>query len=208
LLAAVVEGTVELKYKIELFMANMDDGPPSSISKADRLKLLRAHQTAWKNLTWTKKSVVSDNPNATDHEDDEVPWKCLGGVLGQASSRSLHFIRVPSVFRGIEEKEWTVEDIGFRVGDFTMDPSQDLLVALEVETYVDYLSVMRIFVLTFPVASETFVESTCAPCQTGNLILLFRGHSYHLNPYRMLLTILSRFFPLILLSYVAHSQMV
>ena len=188
-------------------MANMDDGPPSSISKADRLKLLRAHQTAWKNLTWTKKLVVSDNPNATDYEDDEVPWKCLGGVLGQASSRSLRFIQVPSVFRGIEEKEWTVEDIGFKVGDFTMDPSQDLLVALEVETYVDYLSVMRIFMLTFPIALEMFVESTCAPCQTGNLILLFRGHSYHLNPYRML-TILSKFFPVILLSYVAHSRMV
>ena len=178
----------------------MDDGPPSSVNKADRLKLLRAHQTAWKNLTWTKKSVVPYNPT-------EIPWRCLGGVLGSAYNRSLRFIQVPSVFRGIEEKEWTVEDIGFRVGNFTMDPSQDLLVALEVETYVDNLSVMRIFVLTFPIALEMFVESTCAPCQTGNLILLFRGHSYHLNPYRML-TILSKFFPVILLSYVAHSRMV
>jgi len=113
-------------------MANMDDGPPSSVSKADRLKLLRAHQTAWKNLTWTKKSVVSYNPIAS-------LWKCLGGVLGSAYDRSLRFIQVPSVFRGIEEKEWAVEDIGFRVGNFTMDPSQDLLVVLDTETYVDHL---------------------------------------------------------------------
>jgi len=186
-------------------MANMDDGPPSSISKADRLKLLRAHQMAWKNLTWTKKSVVSYNPIA-----DDILWKCLGGVLGSAYNRSLRFIQVPSVFRGIKEKEWTIEDIGFRVEDFTMDPSQDLLVALEVETYVDYLSVMRIFVLTFPTALEMFVDSTCAPCQMGSLILLFRWNSYHINPCQMLLTlatILSRFFPIILLSYLTHTSM-
>jgi len=190
----VVEGTVELKYKIELFAANMDDGPPSSVSKADCLKLLRAHQTAWKNLTWTKKSVVSYNSFA--REIRGMPWKCLGGVLGSAYNRSLRFIQVPSVFRGIEEKEWTVEDIGFRVGNFTMDPSQDLLVALEVETYVDHLSVIRIIVLTFPTALEMFVDSTCAPCQMGSLILLYRGNLYHINPCRVLsaLAILSRFF--------------
>jgi hypothetical protein len=186
-------------------MANMDDGPPSSISKADRLKLLRAHQMAWKNLTWTKKSVVSYNPIA-----DDILWKCLGGVLGSAYNRSLRFIQVPSVFRGIKEKEWTIEDIGFRVEDFTMDPSQDLLVALEVETYVDYLSVMRIFLLTFPTALEMFVDSTCAPCQMGSLILLFRWNSCHINPCQMLSTlaiILSRFFPIILLSYLTHTSM-
>jgi len=194
---------VELKYKIELLAANMDDGPPSSVDKADRLKLLRAHQTAWKNLTWTKKSVVSYNPT-------EIPWRCLGGVLGSAYNRSLRFIQVPSVFRGIEEKEWTIEDIGFRVGDFTMDPSQDLLVALEVEMYVDHLSVMRIIVLTFPTALEMFVDSTCAPCQMGSLILSYGGNSYHIHPFRVLLTLsmMSRFFPVILLSYVAHSRMV
>jgi hypothetical protein len=90
-----------------------------------------------------------------------------------------------------------------------MDPSQDLLVALEVETYVDYLSVMRIFVLTFPTALEMFVDSTCAPCQMGSLILLYRENSYHINPCRVLsaLTVLSRFFPVILLSYLTHSSM-
>ena len=98
---------------------NLNSALPVLLSKS----LPRLLERTVTSLTWTKKSVVSDNPNATDHEDDEVPWKCLGGVLGQASSRSLRFIRVPSVFRGIEEKEWTVEGIGFRVGNFTMDSS-------------------------------------------------------------------------------------
>lgn len=41
------------------------------------------------------------------------------------------FIQVPSVHRGLKEKEWKIEDMGFIVRDFCMDPSQDLLVVIE-----------------------------------------------------------------------------
>jgi hypothetical protein len=112
----------------------MDDDPPSSVSKADRLELLQARQPAWKNLAGTKKSVVSCDPNLTS-------WEYLGVTFGP----SLRFIQVPSVFReGVDS---------FQVEEFTMDLSRDLLVALEVVeiSYVDHLSVTRIFVLnTFP----------------------------------------------------------
>jgi hypothetical protein len=86
-----MESSVGLKYKTDLCAAHMDDGPPSFVSKADRLKLLQARQTAWKNPTWTKKSAVSCDPNLT-------LWEYLGGVLGLAFGPSLHFIQVSSVF--------------------------------------------------------------------------------------------------------------
>lgn len=59
-------------------------------------------------------------------------WEFLGGVLGLSAGSRLRFIQVPSKLRSIEEKRWTIEDIGFKVKDFGMDPAQDLLVVLEI----------------------------------------------------------------------------
>jgi hypothetical protein len=105
----------------------MDDGPPSSVTTADRLKLLRDHQVAWKNLAWTKISIFPS------HGLKLFTRMLVGGVLGLTSQSgfSIHFTQVPSSFRGIEERSWTIE-ISFQVGYFTMDPSQDLLVVFEV----------------------------------------------------------------------------
>ena len=44
-------------------------------------------------------------------------------------TKALRFKRTGSKLRGIEENTWDV-DYGFNIRDFTMDPGQDLLVAL------------------------------------------------------------------------------
>lgn len=60
-------------------------------------------------------------------------WELYGGVLAQAFSghRKLGFTQLPSVIRGIEEKQWVIEDVGVKIRDFGMDPAQDLLIVLE-----------------------------------------------------------------------------
>jgi hypothetical protein len=116
---------VIIQYKIELAVAGMEDGPPSNVGPADRLKILKEHQSSWRNLTWKNGHVMSTM--------FRYQWDCLGGVLVNvldSSQRSLVIRQLPSVVRGIKETEWQV-DMDFRVQDFTFDPSQDLLAVIE-----------------------------------------------------------------------------
>ncbi|KAG5653347.1 hypothetical protein H0H81_000969 [Sphagnurus paluster] len=65
-------------------------------------------------------------------------WELCSGVLAQNNpDKSLTFHRLPSLYRSIEEKEWTLEGFGFPLRDFGMDPSQDLLVLVEASRRID-----------------------------------------------------------------------
>lgn len=103
----------------------MEDGPPGGgLSPAPRLEKLIARQRAWDTLKWA-------DDKSFEMLTGQV-WELYGGVLAQAESEnSLVFCRLPSYFRGIEEKRWTVDISAFKVRDFGMDPSQDLLVIAE-----------------------------------------------------------------------------
>ena len=120
----IAESTV-LQYKIELGAHGLEDGPPhEDLSPALRLEKLVARQRAWDTLQWV------------DDKSREMltglVWELYGGVLAQAENENnLVFCRLPSHFRGIEEKRWTVDISAFSLRDFGMDPSQDLLVIAE-----------------------------------------------------------------------------
>ncbi|EPQ55941.1 hypothetical protein GLOTRDRAFT_129144 [Gloeophyllum trabeum ATCC 11539] len=61
-------------------------------------------------------------------------WELYGGVLGLSEREkpsTLVFRKLRGIARGVEGKQWTIEDVGFPIRDFKMDPSQDLLVMLE-----------------------------------------------------------------------------
>ncbi|KAJ3528106.1 hypothetical protein NM688_g8037 [Phlebia brevispora] len=115
--------SVELRYKVELAAAGMEDGSSSALSTADRLRRLEEHQVAWRDLRWKSETVVPMLRGGV--------WELYGGVLAQSRGReTLVFRQIPSEIRGIEEKVWENE-IGFRIRDFGMDPAQDLLVVIE-----------------------------------------------------------------------------
>ncbi|KZT05998.1 uncharacterized protein LAESUDRAFT_680684 [Laetiporus sulphureus 93-53] len=120
----LVKTAALLQYKVDLAVAGMEDGPPSIESPAERLQLLKKHQEAWRSLNFKDDKIIPMLKG-------EV-WELYGGVLAQArSSNTLSFRQLPSIMRGIEEKEWVVEAMGFEIRDFTMDPSQDLLVVIQ-----------------------------------------------------------------------------
>ena len=102
----------------------MQDGPPSTLTIADRLSILQARQYAWSKFAWTGKENI---PMCQGHT-----WELYGNILAQSEGeRTLHFKRIPSVIRGIEGTEWTIPDVGCEFTDIGMEPSQDLLVVTE-----------------------------------------------------------------------------
>ncbi|KAI0672339.1 hypothetical protein C8Q78DRAFT_1026481 [Trametes maxima] len=120
----LMDNDTRLQYQIELAAAGMEDGPTSTLTAAERLQILRTRQAAWDKLENTS--------------SEEVPmlrggvWELYGGVLAQGEgSRTLVLKQLPSAIRGIEGREWRIEDLGVKMRDFGMDPAQDLLVVLE-----------------------------------------------------------------------------
>lgn len=113
-----------MQYKAELALAGMEDGPSSNVLVADRLKTLRAHQAAWRDLEWTSDKVIPMREGGL--------WELYGGVLAQSATTrgTLHFTQLPSKIKGIEHKEWEVQ-LPVDIRDFAMDPSQNLLVTTE-----------------------------------------------------------------------------
>ncbi|KII87711.1 hypothetical protein PLICRDRAFT_54778 [Plicaturopsis crispa FD-325 SS-3] len=116
---------MSLQYGIELAKAGMENGPPSEVSTAQRLESLRKLQHAWRTMSWTKHSIVRMTV------DSDV-WELCGGVLGQGvGTQALTFNQLPSEIRSIPAREWSIEDVGFHIADFTTDVAQDLLVTIE-----------------------------------------------------------------------------
>ena len=48
-----------------------------------------------------------------------------------ATSTSLHFVRLPSVSRGIKKEEWYLDNLEMSVDGYTTDPSSDVLIVYE-----------------------------------------------------------------------------
>ncbi|KAI0649960.1 hypothetical protein C8Q79DRAFT_941783 [Trametes meyenii] len=120
----VMDDDKRLQYHIELAAAGMEDGPPSTLTAAERLQILRTRQAAWDKLAKTSREEVPMLEGGV--------WELHGGVLAQGEgSRTLVLKQLPSAIRGIESREWRIEDLGVNMRDFGMDPAQDLLVVIE-----------------------------------------------------------------------------
>ncbi|KAI0325496.1 hypothetical protein GY45DRAFT_1374683 [Cubamyces sp. BRFM 1775] len=124
LLKDLMDNDVRLQYKVELAAAGMEDGQYSTLSAAERLRMLKARQEAMDKLAWTSREEIPMLQGGV--------WELYGGVLAQGEgSRTLVFKQLPSSLRGIEGREWRIEDVGVHIRDFGMDPAQDLLVVVE-----------------------------------------------------------------------------
>ncbi|TCD69894.1 Amino-acid acetyltransferase, mitochondrial [Steccherinum ochraceum] len=119
----LIDNDAALQYKIELAVDGMEDGPPSALLPAERLQLLRKHRAAWKAMRHTSTHNIPMSGGGV--------WELYGGVLAQGiNPRGLAFTQLPSRLRGIPEKNWTLEDVGFKIRDFGMNPGEDLLVLI------------------------------------------------------------------------------
>ncbi|KAF8586079.1 hypothetical protein K439DRAFT_1632000 [Ramaria rubella] len=129
LLHQTIRESVALQYHIHLLLAGAEDcGEASKITIADRLAELKTRQINWDNLQFRKRATLSMP------EDCRV-WELCGGVIayGLRSESSdntcgLAFHELPSVSRGFIGRHWKHSNFGISIKDFTMDPTQDLVV--------------------------------------------------------------------------------
>ena len=110
----------------------MEDGPLGDLTTSERLDLLRRYEVSWKNLEWNEHKPIP--PPLRDwlgmHSYGNVLTCMCGGEF-----ETIDFIQLPSRLRGIPMQQWTLR-FNFEVREFTLDSSQDLLVAVEdIEKY-------------------------------------------------------------------------
>jgi hypothetical protein len=124
-----------LQYTIELSKYRMVSLLPASASPplATRLKLLRDRERAWKYVNWKKRHTLKLPPTGSVYE-------FVGGLYGNGReddslvTASISFLELPSADATLlgesphELQMWTHAMTDVTIVDFTMDPSQDLLV--------------------------------------------------------------------------------
>lgn len=140
---AIVDNSISLRYNINKALAGVADGSSLNRLKVnDRHLALERHQWAWQNLAWESDECtpmihgVSALSSMTyDFElvwdSNQGQWKLFGNVLSQAKPglNRLRFTQLPSVIRAINKQDWSVV-IEDQICNYTMDPSQDLLVLI------------------------------------------------------------------------------
>jgi hypothetical protein len=121
----VVKSSPLVQYRAKLFLHGFwdDFDRRSTIDISARQSQLRAYRSRWSRLEWAERTTM------------ELPGTdvgVMGGVFhAMVNNRSLHFVRLPSISRGVTQAEWTLPDLGFSIEHFSMDLVPDLLVALE-----------------------------------------------------------------------------
>ena len=116
-----------VQYRAQLFLYGFWDDfeGRGAIDISARQSQLRAHHSNWSRLGWAARSTA------------KVPgtlFGVTGGVFHSvADNRILHFIRLPSMSRGVTQHEWTLPDLEFRTEQYSIDPNVDLLVVLELD---------------------------------------------------------------------------
>lgn len=154
----------------------MVDGPQNdSLPTASRLAKLRAHQKAWRQVKWTTETPLEmSKANA---------WELIGGVLGiHVPGAGFTFTMVPSDYRDVAPKEWKV-DCNLPCLDFSIDPSQNLLVALDKVSYVVFFETLS-KLLKGPSSKDDAVFNL-------QLLSLASGHPHPLATNPILCTSLS-----------------
>ncbi|KAF8519140.1 hypothetical protein BU17DRAFT_90347 [Hysterangium stoloniferum] len=129
-LHTIAQNTPYLRYNNELEIAGLiDTGSVSSLSVAERLEQLETIERNWATLTFRLKVGI---PKPVGRNI----WEFFGGVftLGTSGGRGLSYTELPSLTRRTPTCTWKHDDLGVDIREFGTDPSQDLVVLIEVPT--------------------------------------------------------------------------
>ncbi|PSS37207.1 hypothetical protein PHLCEN_2v946 [Hermanssonia centrifuga] len=106
----------------------MEDNPSDKLTKAQKLPLIREYRAAWDNVHTEE---TARQGKSIPMKFDGLAWELGGGVLAESIwAKGVQFRQLPSRIRGISEHTWTTS-FSLNMDDFTIDPGQDLLAALE-----------------------------------------------------------------------------
>ncbi|KAJ7457941.1 hypothetical protein B0H11DRAFT_2286734 [Mycena galericulata] len=119
----VIDGSAELQYSIELWADGMVAGPSrfgSTIPAVERLRALSAHRSGWRTLNWTSHAVIPIASSARAYD-------LVHGVFAQQDAGLFTATWLQSI-PDEETRTTSSRDLGIEPQDFTMDPTQDLVV--------------------------------------------------------------------------------
>ena len=120
----MIDETIAFQYRIALFASGLTNGAPGDLTTSERFDLLRKYEASWKNIERNEHNTIISGQGGV--------WELYGNVWAHSKERDdvIEFVQLPSRIRGIPMRQWTLR-FEFAVRDFSMDPSQDLLVAIE-----------------------------------------------------------------------------
>ena len=126
---SVVKHSSLIQYHIQLFLCGFHDDftGRSAISVAARQDQLQSYWSRWTRLEPAERATVNLCGTLGANE-------FVGGVFSTVVGEqrtSLHFIRLPSISRGIAQEEWTLNNLPIPINDHTTDPASDLLIVYE-----------------------------------------------------------------------------
>lgn len=115
---------------MDLFSAALEDDPRgASLMVADRRARLEGYRSRWDRCDQARLSSVELPPHTQRVIDGEV----LACIQETARNRiDVSFVRLPSVSRGIQRKQWTVRGLPKNGSDLKMYPKVDMLVVPEI----------------------------------------------------------------------------
>ncbi|KAI0336732.1 hypothetical protein GY45DRAFT_1365691 [Cubamyces sp. BRFM 1775] len=126
----VIGETTELRYRLELALAGMVDGPPSAIPKRDRLTALQAYRKAWESGQHPFQIMRVPDHHELLRTTPAGPF----AIFWVRERWIMHLYRAPSTFCGITEKSMVLdfeqhvfEGLRLRKSEFGVDFEQGLL---------------------------------------------------------------------------------
>jgi hypothetical protein len=113
-----------LQYQIRLALEGQEDPGTSDMSLQVKLSALKEYASCWETLDFPNLEVITMSHGGL--------WELYGNVLAQSFSvPRIEFHQLKSDVRRISGDRWSLENFGFPVRDFGIDPSQELLVLVE-----------------------------------------------------------------------------
>ncbi|KAH8107703.1 hypothetical protein BXZ70DRAFT_6237 [Cristinia sonorae] len=127
-LGEIITNSKPIQYKIELAIDGFEDGPADfPWGTSERLDALRSRRLAWAKMQPMALRVINARtPKWQMASRNHITW------IDDAAK--FHVLQIPSVFRGIPEREWVIEPGVVNMvaaDDAAVDPDEDLLVVLE-----------------------------------------------------------------------------
>lgn len=152
--------TKALRYKVELALTGMTDGPSSPYPAPVRLEHLLSLKKAWPTLSWSHDETLPDIPRPTI-------MGVSGGFFYHASENSdnniyqwtmeLYELRSFRTGRADSHLRYYTFNVAFDIKAVVIDPAQNLLVLVELDEPIQYVSLYFPMIL---IADNHFFSAT------------------------------------------------
>lgn len=129
-LRSLIDSSLPSRYRMALDLAGCQDGPASKLSIRERLELLKSRELSWRSLQPIITTVQLKKRN-----DDGPMFRSsllVDGVYAYNTHSRIEFIQTPSAQNNNGLRRWSHSILDMNLLNFTIDPSRDLLILLEI----------------------------------------------------------------------------